>query len=53
MVGFFIKCIEVDEYMTMKYFLKNDESFMNFRKEKNFLKYDETLKNFRKSWLIH
>ena len=30
---FFVACTEVNAYLEMKYFLKNDETFMNFRKK--------------------
>ena len=30
---FFIACTEVNAYMAMKYFLKMDDKFMNFRKK--------------------
>ena len=38
---FFIACTEVNAYLSMKYFLKTDDSFMNFRK------------NWIRRWLIN
>ena len=33
MLAFFVACTEVKVYPAMKYFLKNDETFMNFGKK--------------------
>ena len=32
--AFFVACTEVDAYLAMKYFLKTDETFMNFREKR-------------------
>ena len=31
--AFFIACTEVNEYLAMKYFLKTDDTFINFREK--------------------
>ena len=33
MFAFLVACTEVDAYLSMKYFLKTDETFMKFRGE--------------------